>query len=183
MSEGKEFSELKQEELLYFDPQRYDFLSTLHKIFDTDDLSRLHELVKGASEPHFIDFENDQGTWFHKTYYNSPHLPELLDIYERLVKEIVAPTIKGSRIIYQKKPSFRVHLPNNVAVGHKHRDSDYAHPPGEINFWLPFTRVWGTNGLFVETAPDKGDFHGLGNLPPFIFSPLWLIAQRLCNKL
>jgi hypothetical protein len=36
-------------------------------------------------------------------------------------------------------PPSRVHLPNNVAVGAKHRDFDYNHPEGEINFWLPVT--------------------------------------------
>lgn len=71
------------------------------------------------------------------------------------MKEHIAPLFKGEkRIIYQKKPTFRVHLPNNVgnayngtslvltslAVGKKHRDYDYFHPPGEINFWLPFTK-------------------------------------------
>jgi hypothetical protein len=105
---------------------------------------------------------------------------------------------------------FRVHLPNNVAVGSKHCDADYNHPPGEINFWVPLTKgttntkkpinynciyrfisghcesvekkrwfvsfrnetndliwfdvVWGNNGFWVESAPNKGDFHPIGNL-------------------
>jgi len=54
-----------------------------------------------------------------------------------------------------------VHLPNNVAVGQKHRDSDYHHAEHEINFWVPLTKVWDTNSLFLESEPNKGDFHSL----------------------
>ena len=60
--------------------------------------------------------------------------------------------------MYQNRPTFRVCLPGNVAVGQKHRDGDYNHPYGEINFWLPLTKVWESNGMFVESEPDKGDF-------------------------
>jgi len=118
--------------------------------------------VPGSCEPGLITFENDQATEFHKKFYNSPLLPEFLSLYEQFVKkEIVAMFPKEVRIIYQKKPTFRVHLPNNLCVGKKHRDFDYNHPPGEINFWLPFTKVFDTNGVMVETEPEKGDYHCL----------------------
>ena len=40
-----------------------------------------------------------------------------------------------------------------------HRDADYDnHELGEINFWVPFTNVYGTNSLFCESSPDQGDF-------------------------
>jgi len=64
-------------------------------------------------------------------------------------------------LFFKKKPTFRIHLPNNICVGQKHRDFDYKHPEGEINFWLPFTKVFGNNGLYVETEPEKADFHNL----------------------
>mmetsp|Transcript_81002 Transcript_81002/g.121768 ORF Transcript_81002/g.121768 Transcript_81002/m.121768 type:complete len:145 (+) Transcript_81002:54-488(+) len=62
-------------------------------------------------------------------------------------------------IIYQKKPTFRISLPNNVAVGQKHCDADYNHPAGEINFWVPLTDSFASNGFYVESSPGKGDFH------------------------
>jgi len=40
-----------------------------------------------------------------------------------------------------------------------HCDSEYNHPRGEINFWLPFTDARGNNSIYVETQPEKGDFH------------------------
>ncbi|KAL6070356.1 Streptomycin biosynthesis protein StrG [Balamuthia mandrillaris] len=171
-------AELREELIFSFDTKEYDFISVLRKIFGLDQagdeggeseasaserLSRVHTLVEGSTAANYVSFENDQATWFHRRYYQSPHLPELLDVYERFIREVIVPRFFAgeTRVIYQKKPTFRVHLPNNVAVGQKHRDGDYFHPPGEINFWLPFTAVHDSNGFYVETQPDKGDFHGL----------------------
>jgi hypothetical protein len=131
--------------------------------------------VPGSDTPGTITFQNDQATAFHKKFYNSPYLSEFLQLYERFVKEHIAPMFAqlGDKVVYQKKPTFRVHLPNNVCVGQKHRDFDYFHPASEVNFWLPFTKgsfslvfvfklqVWGNNGIWVETSPEKGDYHNI----------------------
>jgi len=99
--------QLLQEKVFSYDTEKYDFLSIMHKIFGAEDLSRLHELVPEASQPNFLDFQNDQGTWFHKTYYNSPFLPELLELYRRFVTEEIAPQFKSESIVYQTRPTFR----------------------------------------------------------------------------
>merc|ERR1711981_506931 len=53
-------------------------------------------------------------------------------------------------------------MPSPVPSCTPHRDSDYAaHHGAEINFWIPLTRVWGSNSLFVESRPGKEDFHPL----------------------
>lgn len=39
-----------------------------------------------------------------------------------------------------------------------HCDGEYGHPEGEVNFMLTFTPMFGSNGCFVESEPDKGDF-------------------------
>ena len=44
-------------------------------------------------------------------------------------------------------------------AGHAHIDADYHHQPAEVNFWIPLTEVFGTNTLFVESAPGEGDYH------------------------
>jgi hypothetical protein len=38
---------------------------------------------------------------------------------------------------------------------------DYRHQPSELNFWLPLTRTFANNTLWVESTPNKGDFHPL----------------------
>ena len=61
-------------------------------------------------------------------------------------------------IIYQKIPTFRVHLKDNQAVGEWHRDRDYNHGKSEINIWLPFTDAYDTNTIWIESEEDKNDF-------------------------
>ena len=104
---GLELGELLREKIFSFDTQKYGFLSVLHKIFGVNDLSKLHELVPESSEPSFLDFQNDQGTWFHKTYYKSPFLQEMLAVYRTFIFEVVAPQFKSNTVVYQAKPTFR----------------------------------------------------------------------------
>jgi hypothetical protein len=49
------------------------------------------------------------------------------------------------------------------AHGRTHRDAEYGHQPGEINFWFPLSDASLTKTtLHVESVPDLGDFHPLG---------------------
>jgi len=43
--------------------------------------------------------------------------------------------------------------PRPPAVGYPHTDSMYFHQRGQINFWVPVTKVYDTNTLFIESAP------------------------------
>ena len=65
----------------------------------------------------------------------------------------------ADEIAYQRSPTLRVSLPCSVPLGHAHVDYEYHHPPSEVNFWIPLTRVFGNNSLFAETEPGAGDFH------------------------
>jgi len=77
--------------------------------------------------------------------------------FRRFVEEVVAPVV-GERVAFQCPPTLRLHFPGPRALGKPHRDRDYAgHTGAEINFWVPLTRAFGTNSLYVESAPDAGD--------------------------
>ena len=102
----------------------------------------------------------DQATPFHRRFYES--FSSLADAYERFVREVAGPII-GEAFCYQTIPTFRIHLPANVGVGTIHTDADYNHPAGEVNFWVPLTRAWDTNTLWIERARGGGD---LAPLPP-----------------
>merc|ERR1712232_1221999 len=65
-------------------------------------------------------------------------------------------------LLFQWPPALRCQMPSVVAMGSPHRDSDFsAHHGAEVNFWVPVTRVWGSNSLQVESEPGKEDFHPL----------------------
>ena len=94
----------------------------------------------------------------------------VLEHYERLVMGVVLPELKawlsitgeaeGSQsFYYQCPPSLRLQHGASPEFGRVHRDREYGHQPGELNFWMPLTS--GTPTLHVESSPDAGDFHAL----------------------
>ena len=77
-------------------------------------------------------------------------------LLERFVAEVVSPNM-GEPVAYQKRPTFRAIVPSDEAAGIPHCDAEYHHPPAEVNWWIPVTRVWGTNTLHTEGYPGCGD--------------------------
>ena len=67
---------------------------------------------------------------------------------------------KDSDFIYQKTPSYRVNQPGGKAVYIAHSDGDknHNHPSGEINIFLPLTKAYGNNTIWVESIPGLGDY-------------------------
>jgi hypothetical protein len=61
-------------------------------------------------------------------------------------------------LVYQAKPSLRVHLPGDVAVHEWHRDGDYGHQDGELNVWLPVTPAFATSTVWVNDKPQNADY-------------------------
>lgn len=101
-----------------------------------------------------------------------------LDVYERLIKNVICPFIKKElqsvhdieadseyprvSFHYQYPPSLRVQAGRSNVFGRVHRDLEYGHQEGEINFWMPLTDVRQTSTtLWAESAPDLGDFSPL----------------------
>eukprot|EP00928_Gymnodinium_smaydae_P065063 TRINITY_DN48263_c0_g1_i1.p1 TRINITY_DN48263_c0_g1~~TRINITY_DN48263_c0_g1_i1.p1 ORF type:complete len:439 (+),score=39.99 TRINITY_DN48263_c0_g1_i1:40-1317(+) len=84
---------------------------------------------------------------------------DFLEVYRRFVREICAPLCKSSHVFAQCPPTLRVALPGAPATISMHCDANYRdHWRGEINFWLPVTPVAGANSLWLESAPERGDF-------------------------
>jgi|EP00945_MAST-04E_sp_MAST-4E-sp1_P009025 hypothetical protein len=94
----------------------------------------------------------------------------LFERYETILREfcrdVVSPLLgvgpeEDVAIVYQRRPTLRVGMPAKKPMGHPHCDYEYHHQPGEINFWIPLNSVFGSNTLWTETAPGKGDFSPL----------------------
>lgn len=134
-----------------YDIQKYPFLPILKMIFGISDLSQAHT----HHQFELLRRENDQQTPFHKAYYDNFSL--IKPIYEDFISEVVKP-IFGEAVVYQKIPTFRIQIPNNVGVGEWHKDKQYNHNQSEVNFFLPFTPAYDTNTIWVESEEDKGDF-------------------------
>lgn len=141
-------------------PEEFNFVEEVSRIFDIDDLSRIHELVPGTvvlSQP------QDQKTVLHRRFYDN--MAGFLEIYEKLIHQWIPGIMEEDDLIYQAVPTFRVHLPGSVAVGDFHKDSDYAHSREEINFWVPLTEAFGTNSIWIETKEDLADYRAVSVRP------------------
>jgi len=98
-------------------------------------------------------YEIDQG--YHLIRNSTPG--KFLNIYKEFI-HYLSSTIFKEDLVFQRKPTLRIHLPNNKAVGEFHKDRDYNHPIEEINVWVPITSAFNTNTLWLESSFDKGDY-------------------------
>jgi len=60
---------------------------------------------------------------------------------------------------YQRPPTLRLQPGPSSQCVPKHKDSEYGHQDGEINFWLPLTdRNLTQTDLFIESAVDSNEY-------------------------
>ena len=124
-------------------------------------LSRLHE---GPLLPKRAGKNDPCTTSLNNRVRNSITFARALSAF---VRNEVCPALGVSRVAYQRRPTMRVHLSGAKAMGKPHADGlePYNHQPGEVNVWVPLTKVWGSNSLTSERAPGLGDFHAFDAAP------------------
>lgn len=152
------------EQYYTYDVEQYPFKRLLSEVFDNHPLDRIHELIPEEERPQELYTQKtDSNSFLHQKFYAKLHegWPELVDTYKAFICDVIKPIIGTDALIYQKTPTFRAHIPNNVAVGAWHRDMDYNHPPTEVNFIIPITRCFESNTVITESEPGKMDFHQL----------------------
>lgn len=138
-------------EHINYPPEKYKFRELVEKALKQKDLEHLHSLEKYD----LYEKGTDQHTSWHKLYYNN--MQEFIVSYKKFVHDIVKPSF-GENIVYQKIPTFRVQLVNNLGVFEFHKDKTYQHNQHEVNFFLPITDAYETNTIWVESEEDKGDY-------------------------
>ena len=138
-------------ELLYtvlrYPLDRYPWPAAITEILGEKDLAVLRDEARPLATR-----ATDQATRWHQRFYAARELWGPL--YRKFVIEFVA-RLFCEPFFYQAIPTFRVQLPDNLAVGAYHRDSEYGHPAGEVNFWLPLTRAAGSNSVYL--VEDDGE--------------------------
>lgn len=137
----------------------FNFVEIVRNLFGVQSLDQIHTILdKQLDIP--TDPSQDQKTTFHKIFYKAYESEDspFLETYKRFIKHIASNYFNGIDIIYQTKPTFRVQAPNNIAVAQWHKDKAYNHSSKEINIFLPLTRAFDTNTVWVESEEDKGDY-------------------------
>lgn len=143
---------LKTPYKLMYDTTKFPFNEIVSKMLEVENLAKVHEL----KDYPLLSREQDQSTIWHRAYYDK-FMNEFYDTYAAFVKHL-AGRLGYEEIIYQKIPTFRVHLVGNLGVGEWHRDRDYNHDSNELNFWMPFVDTYGTNTLWTESREGDEDF-------------------------
>lgn len=122
---------------------KYPFRAIIEDVFGKP----LH-LLKGDTK--VVSQKTDQSSDWHKIFYNLPEDHAFFKTYQRFMRKIILPNFPEEHL-FQAKPTFRVHLQGNLAVGEFHRDSDYNHSPHELNVFVPLTEAFDNNSIWLET--------------------------------
>jgi len=123
----------------------YDFRSI---ICDYLNLSQLDNIFVDQE----ITRENNQSTEYHKKFYNSlDNDNRLKSLYDNFISKVIK-NLFDEEIIYQVTPTFRLQAIDNVSVFAFHKDTEYGHSDKTINFFLPITKCYDTNALWVESG-------------------------------
>lgn len=129
--------------LVEYDTGKYPFRQELENILGTRELEEIRADLE-LQQP-----GKDQATPFHKKYYAGN--ASFLALYRKFVSEYLG---AGPELLYQRVPTFRIHLPGNLAVGAWHRDTEYGHNPAELNYWVPVTDARESSTIhFEKTGP------------------------------
>jgi len=144
-----------------YDTHEFPFVEKVKSIMGLSE-SSLALLGDGSEHRERWQRRNDQASQWHRDFYD--RFAELRPDYLRLIAGPVR-DFMGEDFYYQAVPTFRVHLPRNVAVGEFHTDGQYGHPVGELSFWTPLTRAWDTNSVWVERNRGEGDYEAVEAAP------------------
>lgn len=147
---------------LFYSTDQFNFYEVISTKLQCSNLEDIH-LQKEFNYHTVFKRQNDQSTHYHKAFYDLARTQEFSDLYKGFLQEIIKPYFHNREIVYQSIPTFRLHFPQNIAVGEYHRDRNYrdidwAKKVKETNFFLPFTKAFGTNTIWVESQEGKEDF-------------------------
>ena len=162
-----------------YDCIKYPFVSLIENLYNQS-LDTLHETLH---ETYIIPdgiagLGKDTCSKNHKKFYDKLHSgwPELQTVYKEFINDVISMYLDvnhvdgGDIFLYQSFPSFRIHYVGNRAITTWHEDGDknHLHPRGEINFWLPLTKVYGENTMWVESKPGLKDYHPIETEPGYM---------------
>ena len=146
---------MHQKERYSYNLDEYNFRHEIEKMFGTDQLERIHEIED--CDFGILDMETDQTTYLHKKFYEKVEETNFLNDYKKFIKDVILPHFNED-LLYQKIPTFRIQVPNNISVAEFHNDKSYSHSPDEVNIFLPITEAKETYTIWSESQENLGDY-------------------------
>ena len=160
---SEEWGLLQKEKTHKFDTSRYPLLQTFCSVLGLKDVSldSLHRRFHGDQGS---KKDRREKTTLLEGLRDPDKRASFLEAFESLVLHQIIPWIaeimRCDRVVFQSFPCVRVHRPHEFSIG-PHCDAQYQLPEGNLNVYLPLTKIWHTNSLYLETEPGLEDFHPL----------------------
>tara|TARA_R110001583_G_scaffold1210_9_gene10151 strand:- start:6316 stop:6978 length:663 start_codon:yes stop_codon:yes gene_type:complete len=144
--------------IVKFNKQKYPFHQIVQSLYDY----KLESLDDSLDHSNGMLGMDTDSVW-HNIFYDKLRSgwPELINIYEAFIQDIIGPYFKDeTKLIYQATPGYRVNQPGGKAIYLAHCDGDelHKHPNGEINIFMPLTKAFGNNSIWIESIPGLGDY-------------------------
>ena len=143
-----------------YDTKRWDLRALVRDHFGTDALETLH------LDPRWNPHEPGLALPSHVVTRNSWDVGKALrdavaeraaPVIASLVHDRIA-DLTGPVRSHQPLAMMRVNFHGSRAILRFHADQEYGQRPNLMNIWLPVTSVYGTNSMYVESAPGLSDF-------------------------
>lgn len=141
---------VKNARVIEYDTEKYNFRDWASKVLGVSSLEKIHER---ADMKTYNDVVRQIRVCRDELHDNFNLCQQM---YFDFVKFVIAPLYGGVHA-YQIPPTFRFHYSGKGSSSF-HRDRDYGVNSGRLNVWLPMTRVWDTNSIWIESEDGKEDF-------------------------
>ncbi len=138
-----------------YSQETFPFREAIQALLGFKDLEHLH--LQGGTPDELVTPGKDNHTPWHAKLYAGVKGSEFMRVYDAFLRNFVRSMFDESLVV-QEQPTFRIHWVGNLGVGAFHKDKEYNHPEEETNFWVPVTPAFGTNTIWIESQPDRGDF-------------------------
>ena len=143
-----------------YDTERWNFRALVSDFFGTDNLEKLHTFPqfnpRTTTDP-LPNYEITKNSWAISKALKTTVAPLAEQLFRGLLYDYVATflfPISG----YQPLAGMRVNFHGSKAILCFHSDAEYGQTSEGINLWLPVTKVWGSNSMYLESDVGRGDF-------------------------
>jgi hypothetical protein len=140
-------------------------LENIHNLLTSDDITNEQ---KNYYKEIPIFGKTDRNSIFVEDFYNFIDTDyTFLYEYIKFIKNVIKPLFPlEHKLLVQKTPNIRLHLPNCSNIGKRdtdqykdiiglHYDGEFGHPAEEMNIVLPITEMFDTNSIYYEAFPNS----------------------------
>jgi hypothetical protein len=141
-----------------------DTFENIHNILNTSDVSYENKKFYDTKVPEFG--VNDRKSFLIRDFHHFiDNDSSFYNLYEEFIIDVIKPLFPcENKLVVQKTPNIRFHLPNCSNIGKRssdkydnviglHYDAEFFHPDNEINIVVPITDMYDTNSIYYEPYP------------------------------